>query len=166
VKLSQGSILAQVLAIIFVIIWGTVVELALAQEQADEVTQEDRAGLAQKKRTEGNRGRNPFFLPPGVYLLSKGGTTSSGKEGTTKPEGNPQDIDSLSVKAILISDHIRLAQIGRHIVTVGDRINDETVLKIKTDGVILGKGDTERTLFLRQSPVKLTVERNRQGESQ
>ena len=69
----------------------------------------------------------------------------------------------LKVKAILISDRIRLALIDRHIVTVGDSIQDEKVLEIKTDRVILGKGDQKRTLLLSQSPVLLTVE-EKKGE--
>jgi len=103
-------------------------------------------------------GRNPFVLPPGVRLLSE-------KEPTLgKFENKPIDIPPLplKIKAILISDHIRLASIDRYIVTVGDLIYDERVLEIKADQVVLGKGDKKRTIFLDQSPIKLTVER--QGE--
>jgi hypothetical protein len=64
------------------------------------------------------------------------------------------------VKAILISDHARLALIDRHIVTVGDSIHGEKVLEINTDRVILGKGEQKRTLLLSQSPVRLTVEQS------
>jgi hypothetical protein len=63
----------------------------------------------------------------------------------------------MKVKAILISDHARLALIDRHIVTVGDSIRGEKVLDIKTDRVTLGKGDQKRTLLLSQSPVRLTA---------
>jgi hypothetical protein len=157
-KLSHKTIMAQILAVALIFTGVIAVELTLAQEQTDEMTQENRVSLPQKKSAEGTRGRNPFLLPPGIYLLSKGGATSGQKEGPTKPEAKPQEIDSLRVKAILISDNIQLAQIGRHIVTVGDTINDEKVLKIKTDRVILGKGDKKRTLLLHQSPVQLTTE--------
>jgi hypothetical protein len=51
-----------------------------------------------------------------------------------------------------------LALIDRHIVAVGDTIHDEKILEIKTDRVILGKGDQKRTLLLSQSAVLLTVE--------
>jgi hypothetical protein len=64
----------------------------------------------------------------------------------------------LKLKAILISDHIRLASIDRSIVTVGDLVNDEKVLEIRPDRVILGKEGKKRTLVLDQSPIKLTVE--------
>ncbi len=103
-------------------------------------------------------GGDPFVLPPGVRLLSKNEPTLG------KFENKPIAISPLplKIKAILISDHIRLASIDRYIVTVGDLIYDEKVLEIKADQVILGKGDKKRTIFLDQSPIKLTVER--QGE--
>jgi hypothetical protein len=102
--------------------------------------------------------RDPFLLPSGIRLLSKN------EPGPGKSETKPIDTSPLplKVKAILISDHIRLASIDRYIVTVGDLIYDERVLEIKADQVVLGKGDKKRTIFLDQSPIKLTVER--QGE--
>lgn len=99
-------------------------------------------------------GRDPFVLPSGVRLLSKGGTTSVTKKVSSKDISSP----SFRVNAILISDRIRLASIDRHIVTVGDSIHDEKILEIRNDQVILGKGDKKRTLLLSQSPVQLTVE--------
>ena len=105
-------------------------------------------------------GRDPFLLPSGVYLLSKTGTALGTKETLPKMGSKQNDIlpSALKVKAILISDRIRLALIDRHIVTIGDSIQDEKVLEIKTDRVILRKGDQKRTLLLSQSPVLLTVE--------
>jgi hypothetical protein len=110
-------------------------------------------------------GRDPFLLPSGVRLLSKMDTASGAKGIPSKTEGKPNDIlpSPLKVKTILISDHVRLALIDWHIVTVGDSIHDEKVLEIKTDRVILGKGDQKRTLLLSQSPVLLTIE-ERKGE--
>ena len=110
-------------------------------------------------------GRDPFLLPSGVRLLSKMDTASGAKGIPSKTEGKPNDIllSPLKVKTILISDHVRLALIDRHIVKVGDSIHDEKVLEIKTDRVILGKGDQKRTLLLSQSPVLLTTE-ERKGE--
>jgi hypothetical protein len=109
--------------------------------------------------SQGN-GRDPFLLPPGVHPLSKVRTASGAREISSRTGGKPTDILPLSmkVKAILISDHVRLALIDRHIVTVGDSIHGEKVLEIKTDRVILGKGDQKRSLLLSQSPVQLTVE--------
>lgn len=112
----------------------------------------EKPGLFQEFR------RDPFLLPPGVHLLSKNGAPL-GKVGT-----KPIDAPSLlfKVKAILISDHIRLASIDRHIVTVGDLIYGEKVLEINADRVILRKGDQKRTILLDQSPIKVTIEK--QGE--
>ncbi len=99
-------------------------------------------------------GRDPFALPSGVRLLSKGHTASKTQEvSSTKILPT-----SLKVNAILISDHARLASIDNHIVTVGDSIHDEKILEIRNDQVILGKGDKKRTLLLSQSPVQLTIE--------
>ena len=109
---------------------------------------DERTTLSQESR------RDPFLLPPGVHLLSKIGTPS----GRTGSQSSDNPSPSMTVKAILISDHIRLALIDRHIVTIGDSIYREKVLEIKTDGVILGKGEQKRTLLLLQSPVRLTVE--------
>jgi hypothetical protein len=93
-------------------------------------------------------GRDPFSLPSGVYLLSKAKTAA-----VTNALSHPQ-----RVKAILISDYIRLALIDRHIVTVGDSINGEKILEIKPNQVILGKGNKKRTLPLYQSPFSFKVE--------
>jgi hypothetical protein len=104
--------------------------------------------------------RDPFFLPAGVHPLSKIDTTLGAKGTLPKLGSKPSDFPPppLKVKAILISDHIRLALIDSHIVMVGDAIHHEKVLEINTDRVVLGKGDQKRTLLLSQSPVFLTVE--------
>ncbi len=99
-------------------------------------------------------GRDPFLLPPGVHLLSKIGTTS----GRTIGQSSNNPSSSFMLTAILITDHTRLALIDRHIVTVGDSVHGEKVLEIRTDRVILGKGEQKKTLPLAQSPVRLTVE--------
>jgi type II secretory pathway component PulC len=106
--------------------------------------------------------KDPFSMPSGVRLLSKEVAVSEDKKlqpiteikpVETKPAETP-----LKLKAILISDHIRLASIDRSIVTVGDLINGEKVLEIRSDRVILEKEGKKRTILLDQSPVKLTVE--------
>ena len=104
-------------------------------------------------------GRDPFLLPAGVRLLSKSDTASGTGGTSSKMDGKSSDaLPSYRVKAILMSDHIRLALIDHHILSVGDSIYDERVLEIKTDRVVLGKGDQKRTLLLSQSPVPLTVD--------
>jgi hypothetical protein len=107
-------------------------------------------------------GRDPFSLPSRVHLLSKSQTPSVSKREFSTKEIKPT-LSPLKVNAILISNYIRLASIDRHIVTIGDMIQDEKILEIKEDRVILGKGDKERTLRLSQSPIQLTVE-DRQGD--
>jgi len=104
--------------------------------------------------------RDPFLFPPGVRLLSKNNAVLVGKGTLSVPETKPIDIPPplLTVKSILISDHVRLASIDRFIVTVGDSVGDEKVLEIRNDGVVLGKGDKRRTLLLSQSLIRLTVE--------
>jgi hypothetical protein len=113
-----------------------------------------------QKKSEGTRLRNPFLLPPGIYFLSKEGGGSVRKEKASGPDAKLEETETspFKVRAILISDQIRLATIGPHIVAVGDKINDETILEIKNDRVVLGKGDRKRTLHLQQSPVHLTIE--------
>jgi hypothetical protein len=138
-----------ILNIICSIVWAanTLVEPTIIYGQSKE-----KPGSFQEFR------RDPFLLPPGVHLLSKN-AVALGNVGT-----KPADASSLlfKIKAILISDHIRLASIDRHIVTVGDSIYGEKVLEIKEDRIILGKGDQKRTILLDQSPIKVTVEK--QGE--
>lgn len=134
------------------------VERTFAQAQIKEIPQEKKINLSKQRKLEGSFEKNPFLLPSGIYLLSKGGSVSTRKEEAAKTDTKFQEIDLLTVKAILISDTIQLASIGRSIVTVGDRIDDERVLEIKPDRVILGKGDRRRTLLLHQSPVQLTTE--------
>ncbi len=110
--------------------------------------------LTERMGPSRENGRDPFVLPSGIRFLSKEHTTSGSREVSSKDMTPP----SLKVNAILISDHVRLASIGKHIVTVGDAILEEKILEIRNDRVILGKGDRKRTLFLSQSPVQLTVE--------
>jgi hypothetical protein len=132
---------------------------AFPQAETKEMLQKDEETSSQKK-SEGARLKNPFLLPPGIYFLSKEGVGSVRKEKTTGTDAKLEEIETspFKVRAILISDQIRLATIGPHIVAVGDKLNGETILEIKNDRVILGKGDRKRTLHLHQSPVQLTIE--------
>lgn len=132
---------------------------AFPQAETKEMLQKDEESPSQKK-SEGTRLRNPFLLPPGIYFLSKEGGGSVRKEIAPGPEAKSEEIETspFKVRAILISDQIRLATIGSHIVAVGDKLNGETILEIKNDRVILEKGDRKRTLHLHQSPLQLTIE--------
>ena len=132
---------------------------AFPQAGAKEGLQKDGESSPQKRPME-TRSRNPFLFPPGVHLLSKGKGEPAPREKLTEPAIQLQESQPapLYVRAILISDQIRLATIGPHIVAVGDKLHDETILEINKDRVIVGKGDKKRTLFLQQSPFQLTIE--------
>jgi len=149
VRRNQKIILAMTFINIFILVGITLMDPIAVNGQSKE-----RTILSQE------RGKDPFLLPSGIHLLSKIDTASGTKGISSKTDSKPNDMlpSPLKVKAILISDHVRLALIDRHIVTAGDSIQDEKVLEIKTDRVILGKGDQKRTLLLSQSPVLLTVE--------
>ena len=131
----------------------------LAQEKTEDIPKKNEPSPSKKR----DRVRNPFLLPPGVYLYSKQGAGPVPKEEVKGHEGKVEEPQppSLKVKAILISDQIRLATIASHIVAVGDKIDEETILEIEKDRVILGKGNGKRTLRLQQSPVQLTIEQER-----
>jgi hypothetical protein len=154
VRRYQKIILPMTFITIFILAGITLMDPIAANGQS-----KGRIALSQES------GKDPFLLPSGVRLLSKMDTASGAKGIPSKTEGKPNDIlpSPLKVKTILISDHVRLALIDRHIVKVGDSIHDEKVLEIKTDRVILGKGNQKRTLLLSQSPVLLTIE-ERKGE--
>jgi hypothetical protein len=106
------------------------------------------------------RSSDPFSLPQGVRTRSGGGPGTPAKDLSSKPDVKSKEIPPpfLEVRAILVSDHLRLAFIDHQILTVGDLIHDEKVLEIQTDRVLLGKGDKKRSLILKQSPVLLTIE--------
>lgn len=116
--------------------------------------QDERTGMPPKndlsQLPQRSDARNPFLFPPGIYLISNEEGGSARKEKGKGLAVKVEEIGTspLKVRAILISDQIRLATIGSHIVVVGDKINGETVLEIKNDRVILGKGDRKRTLHL------------------
>jgi|GEM_PF-847877 len=103
--------------------------------------------------------KDPFSLPSGVRLLSKEAPVHEDKKvtATVTPDIKPVETP-FKLKAILITDHVRLASIDRSIVTVGDFVNGDKVLEIRSDRVILEKESKKRTLVLDQSPVKITVE--------
>jgi len=148
-----------VLSVALILVGFGFFDKAFPQAGTKEMLQKDEESLSQKK-SQGSRLRNPFLLPWGVHLLSKEGGGSVRKEKATGTDAKLEEIEipPFKVRAILISDQIQLATIGSHIVTVGDKIDGETIIEIKSDRVILGKGDRKRTLRLHQSPLQLTIE--------
>lgn len=124
-----------------------------------------------KKLPKQEKGRDPFRLPPGIKPLAPQGEEKQVKreeiradlEKTTTVEAiSDQQLQPsfspLVLKAILISDRIRLAAIENKLVTEGTLIGEEKVLEIKPDRVILGQGEKRRILYLPQSSVPLIVE--------
>jgi hypothetical protein len=140
-----------ILKVVLILIFVIKAELSFAQIHAEEMSQKDQINITHKKNLKNSIGRDPFSLPAGIHPLSKGETSTVTKKEESK-EGR--------VKAILISKHIRLALIDRHIVTVGDSISGEKVVEIRPDQVILKKEGKKRALFLHQSAIPLKVEEN------
>lgn len=108
--------------------------------------------------------RDPFSLPYGVYPRSH--ESSQGVkpkhptlpiQEVTHPNNEPKEVP-LRLKAILISDSLRLAMINQLILQEGDVVFGEKVVEIMPDQVTLKKGDRKRTLFLDQSSIKLITE--------
>lgn len=153
-KRNLKIVLALIVIAAFMLVGITIIEPTKARGQSKV-----KIDLPQKGE------RDPFLLPLGVRLLSKSNAAPATKGTPSLPETKPTDIlpPLLTVKAVLISDRIRLASIDRYIVTVGDSIGDERVLEIEPHRVVLGKGDKKRILLLSQSPIRLTVEET-QGE--
>jgi len=108
--------------------------------------------------------RDPFALPYGVHPRSRESIQGVKPKPATPsiPEESSPKIElkeaPLELKAVLISDSLRLATINQFIVQEGDMILGERVSEIRPDKVILTKGDQKRTLYLDQSPVKLITE--------
>jgi hypothetical protein len=130
-------------------------ESSLAQVNTIDILHKDQINITQKERLNDGTGRDPFSLPLGVRPLFKGenrGETATVTKGEESKMGR--------VKAILISRHISLALVDRHIVKTGDSIDGEKVVEISPDQVILEKGGKKRTLFLYQSAIPLKVEEN------
>jgi hypothetical protein len=159
----KGYLIIALIFLIFSISLGTIMadrtSAKIPPKTADLKT---KGTVSEPGRMESRRVRDPFLLPQGVLHLS-----AVPQDLSSKRDEKPKDIPlpSLEVKAILISDRLRLASIDRQIVTVGDLIQDERVLEIQRDRVIMGKGGKKRSLLLKQSPVRITPEQGeRKGE--
>jgi len=135
-------------------------DLGAAQEPPKTAGNETKEFVLHREKRRSGWGRDPFLLPPAVHLLSKGDPALAARDTPSKLDGQPKEIPPpiLEVKAILISDHLRLASIDRQVVTVGDLLHDERVLDIQTDRVVLEKEGKKRSLLLTQSPVRLIIE--------
>ncbi|MFH1757656.1 MAG: hypothetical protein ABH969_06390 [Pseudomonadota bacterium] len=157
-------------ALVFIILFTFMGEIFAAQASAQtppkELLPKGEGDSTRQKMAGSGPGRNPFSLPAGIHLRSKSKTVPmASKVLETAPKKETKVLDvpppppaPLKVRAILITSQSRLALIDRHIVSVGDSIQEEKILEIAKDRVVLGKGDKKRTLLLHQSPVHLTVE--------
>ena len=156
----QGIILVLAFFTCFILIGK-----ALIGPMAAHGESKGKKGLSPKRGSTPSWGRNPFLLPSGVRLKSKSDAavvTEKAVSTSNKKADTPSNPNAdLEVRAIFISEHIRLASIDSHLVTVGDVINDEEILEIKNDRVILGKGDKKRAIFLYQSPIQVIVEKEK-----
>ena len=154
--MKEYLIIAQIVLIFSTFLGTITADRTSAQNPPKTTDLKTKETVSKLERIESRRERDPFLLPQGVHPLSALPQRPSSK-GDEKPREIP--LPFLEVKAILISDRLRLASINRQIVTVGDLIGDERVLEIQKDRVILGKGDKIRSLLLKQSPVRITPEK-------
>jgi hypothetical protein len=103
--------------------------------------------------TSGPWGRNPFLTPD--------------EEAALRAHAAPPDFSSefapREVRAILMSEGKRIANIDGHVVAEGDLIGKERVLEIRPHAVVLGHGKRTRTVELtlpaaavRATPVPVT----------
>lgn len=111
----------------------------------------------QARRPKGSPlARDPFLLPSGVKPLSQASPPPQSAQAPPLP--------SLELKAILLSDRVRLASVNHQIVTIGDLVHGERVTQIEADRVVLEKEGKKRTLLLPQSAVRLKVDTKRGKE--
>ena len=98
-------------------------------------------------------GRNPFLTPDeelSIRLISRKG------EG----EGEEPAI----IKGILIGEKQRVAIIDHKIVTEGDWIGPEQVVRIDKDKVVLTLGKSQRVITMEETPVSIIVEETKHNE--
>ena len=158
--MKRYQLMALIFSILF-LVWGYVMPgWGFAQEPSKTAGQKTKGILPHQEQVESGWGRDPFLLPSGVHLLSRSDPALTPQDTPSRLDGKSREVPppSLEVRAILISDRLRLASIDQQIVTVGDLIHDERILEIQTDRVVLGKEGRKRILLLTQSPVRLTIE--------
>jgi hypothetical protein len=169
VVVTHDAVYRIIRALIFILLLTFIGVIFAAQTSAQnpqkELLPKGQEDSAQQKMIGSGPEKNPFSLPVGIHLRSKSKAVPMAlKAPETAPKGEAKVLNAppppapLKVRAILISSQTRLALIDRHIVRVGDSIQEEKILEIAKEYVVLGKGDKKRTLLLHQSPVHLTVE--------
>lgn len=103
--------------------------------------------------SSGPWGRNPFLTPD----------EEAAHLGQAGPVDYSAEFAPREVRAILMSEGRRIANIDGHVVTEGDLIGKERVLEIRPHAVVLGHGKRTRTVELtlpaaavRATPVPVT----------
>ena len=171
VVVTHDAVYRIIRALIFIILLTFIGVIFAAQTSAQnpqkELLPKGQEDSTQQKMIKSSPGRNPFSLPAGIHLRSmREAVPVASRVPETAPQREIKILDippsplpaPLKVRAILITSQSRLALIDRHIVRVGESIQEEKILEIAKDYVVLGKGDKKRTLLLHQSPIHLTAE--------
>jgi hypothetical protein len=92
-------------------------------------------------------GRNPFLT------LEE---ESAPQHGDAKKEGDERK-ETTTVQGILIGYHQRVAIIDHTVVTEGDWIGGEQIIKIDRGKVVLAMGKNQRVLVMEESPITISV---------
>ena len=88
--------------------------------------------------TSGPWGRNPFLTPDEEAVLPR----------QARPVDLSAEFAPREVRAIVVSEGKRIANIDGHVVAEGDLIGKEQVLEIRPHAVVLGHGKRTRTVEL------------------
>lgn len=98
-------------------------------------------------------GRNPFLTPDEATSIR-----------LSQSQNESEDQQPTRIKGILIGDKQRVAIIDHTIVTEGDWIGPEQVVRIDKDKVVLTLGKSQRVITMEQSPVSIIVEKTEHNE--
>jgi len=98
-------------------------------------------------------GRNPFLTPDEEMSIR-----------LTSSKGEGEDKEPAIIKGILIGEKQRVAIIDHKIVTEGDWIGAEQVVRIDKDKVILTLGKSQRVITMENPPVSIIVEETKHNE--
>lgn len=133
-------------------------ELLLEKSTAKGSTlkSEDEGTFAKEQRSKMlAMGRNPFLYPEDIdpYIKSKKNIKGEKQPLESKDNESAEEEETLlniKVSAILISGKGKVATINQppFVLAVGDWVQNEQVLDIKSDRIILGKNGIKREIFL------------------
>jgi hypothetical protein len=118
------------------------------EEMAEDKSYDSLEPTLKKILSEKEGVRNPFRLLPGTKLKIAKHVNVDSQE-TIKPH-------TKKITAILSTDSQKIASINHEVVVVGDLIDGERVLDIKSDRVILEKDGKKHIIMLEKSIIKWT----------